>query len=278
MLRAAVAELFLSTAAGCGDTEVVSYHRDRYDPPHGPVDAGLWQVHFALVPDEKAAVQQTAPLVVPAERFEIRTELTEQGEGEITLGLRVHAKTSEEATQEAEHLVRKIRAAAGLNSGIAATLGYLSPWWRETSRASELGREAQELLKQGRHDLAVIRIQTANEMHIRRAIERLLHDHHRQAIADRLIRGAATLIDQQQQALLHMLTGEHVQQTEWWRRYKEHVQRRNAIVHKGLAVNREDAAASIEASLDLRRWLLDVQGPELDPDDLAGDPTPDGGD
>jgi hypothetical protein len=54
---------------------------------------------------------------VPAERFEIRTELTEQGESDITLALRVYAKTSDEATDEAEHLFRKIRAAADLSSG-----------------------------------------------------------------------------------------------------------------------------------------------------------------
>lgn len=256
----------------------MSYHRDRYDPPHGSVDAGLWQVHFALDPEEKAALQQAGPTVVPAERFEIRTELTEQGEGEITLGLRVYAKTSDEATEEAEHLFRRIRAAAGLNSAKGSTLGYMSPWWRESSRASEIGREAHDLLEQGRHELAVIRIQTANEMHIREAVERLLHDHHPEAIANRLLRGAATLIDQQQQALMHMLTGEHVQQTEWWPLYKEHLQRRNAIVHKGLAVNREEATASIEGSLELRRWLLDIQRvDELDPDDLASDPPSDAG-
>src|SRR5688572_1066473 len=134
----------------------MSYYRDRYDPPHGEVDAGLWQIHFAVDPDEKNAVQQAAPSVVPAERFEIRTELTE----------------------EAEHLYRRIRAAARVAPTDGFTLGYLSPWWRETSRASEIGREAHELLKQGRHELAVIRIQTANELHIRRAIEGVLHDHH----------------------------------------------------------------------------------------------------
>lgn len=260
------------------DTDAVSYRRDRYDPPHGEIDAGLWQVHFALDPEEKNAVKQAAPTVVPAERFEIRTELAEQGEGEITLGLRVYAKTSEGATEEAEHLFRRIRAAAGLSPARGSTLGYQSPWWREKSRASEIGREAHELLTQGRHELAVIRIQTANEMHMREAIERLLRDHHPEAVADRLLRGAVTLTDPQQQALMHMLTGEHVQQTQWWPRYKEHVQRRNAIVHKGLAVNREEATASFEASLELRGWLLDVQGAdELDDEDLADDPPSDRG-
>jgi hypothetical protein len=78
------------------------------------------------------------------------------------------------------------------------------------------------------------------------------------------------LSDQQQRALLHMLTGQHIQQTGWWQRYVDHLKRRNAIVHKGLAVNREDAQASIEVSLELRQWLLDVQeAPSADGDEAA---------
>ena len=64
-------------------------------------------------------------------------------------------------------------------------------------------------------------------------------------------------------ALVHLLTGQKVQETAWWPEYVAHLKRRNAIVHKGLEITREQAEASIRVSHELRRWLLNLRGAEL---------------
>jgi hypothetical protein len=235
------------------------WQRTEYDPPEGGSDAGHWQVHIALDPADRDAVSEAAPVVVPAEHVEIHTEITDNREGDALLALRVFATTAKEATEEAGETYARIRARAGLPAAPILVLGYISPWWRQ-HRTADLSKEALELNKQGRHELAVMRIQTVCELAIADALTRLLSDQHPEAEPARLIRRPTTLRDEHSKAFLHMLTGRRVQEEAWWPRYVEHLKRRNAIVHDGLAVTREDAIASIEASHALRRWLLDVQG------------------
>jgi hypothetical protein len=47
-------------------------------------------------------------------------------------------------------------------------------------------------------------------------------------------------------------------------RYDEHLKRRNAMAHSGVTITRDEATASIEAVLHLRRWLLEIQGVDVE--------------
>jgi HEPN domain-containing protein len=253
---------------------VEDWQRQNYDPPHGEPDPGLWQVHIAVEAHERDAVARAAPHVVPAERVEVHTETTDGAVGDVLLALRVHATTSEEAVSEAARFYRQIRVEAGLPDAPALVLGYLSPWWHQ-NRIPHLGKEALDLERQGRYDLAVVRTQTVCELAIVGTLARLIRDQHPHANPDHLLRRPVTLRDEQSKALLYMLTQRRVQDEPWWPRYVDHVKRRNAIVHEGLVVTREDAVASIQASLDLRAWLLDVEGaPVVDDEEFAETPDP----
>ncbi len=241
----------------------MDYRRKQFDPPEGEIDRGLWQVHFPLDVSEKAAFQQAAPGVVPAERMQFHTDITDGTDGDTTFAIRVHASRRDEAIDEARHLVCKIRTKARLSPSAPEPTGYISPWWQSKSIGAHLGAEAHELHRQRRHELAVVRIQTACELHIAEAVDHLLADHPSGVEAAKLVRRPMTLRDDRSRALMHLLTGRQVEQEPWWPEYVLHLRRRNAVVHDGVAVTYEDCVRSLEASLNLQRWLLEIRGADL---------------
>ena len=139
----------------------------------------------------------------------------------------------------------------------------ISPWWQSRSIGAHIGAEAHALHKQRRHELAVVRLQTACELHIAEAVGHLLAEHPSGVEAAKLVRRPLTLRDERSRALMHLLTGRQVEQEPWWSEYVLHLRRRNAVVHEGVAVTYEDCVRSIEASLGLQRWLLEVRGADL---------------
>lgn len=246
---------------------MTDFLRQRYDPPTGAHDPGYWSVHIAIDPGDRDPVLAAAPQVMPTERIRVYVD-AEDGEGDGIAALSVFANSSEEAIEEAGYKYRKIRESAALVSGETLVLGYTSPSWENPAR--RVDKEAHELLRQDRCELAVIRAQTGCELHIAEALVALLRKQHPHADVDALVRRPATLRDKQSKALLELLTGQRVQDQNWWTDYVDHLKRRNAIVHEGLAVTHADAQASIRAVLNLWGWLLDVQGvPDLDDEDFA---------
>lgn len=236
-------------------------HR-KFDPPDGAEDHGEWQVHLSVSPSEADAIRRFGSQIVPAENFEIRTELGESGEEEeVIFAVRMVTDTAADAVAEASYRLNKIRGAAGLPSAPPEVLGYIAAAWRRDP-ARHIGREAAQLLRQGRDALAVIRAQTACELLISRHLRELLAERFPDVRADHLIRRPTTLADPASQALCHLLTGRRVQEESWWPDYVAHRRRRNAIVHEGVSITHEDAMASLQATTSVQAWLLDVRGVE----------------
>jgi HEPN domain-containing protein len=243
----------------------------QYDPPRGSSDSGRWQVHLALDLTEKDVIKKAAPQIIPAENFEVHTELADTGEFDAAFSVRVEAETADKAIAEATWILNKIRRATGLTAEPALVLGYISPSW--SGPVSRLvGKEAIELLKQGRDELAVIKAQTACELLVAETLFSLLRLKHPDVDHASLIRRPATLNDKQSKALLQLLTGERVQDAQWWPKYVAHGRRRNAIVHDGLTIKHEDAQESIEVMNALHGWLLDVRQAAQDESDSDSDP------
>jgi hypothetical protein len=245
----------------------MDYREQNYDPPDGETDAGFWQVHLAVTPEDFSAIKRVAATVVPLEHLEFHTELTAEGEGDRILAIRVHARVSSEALLEASYVYDKLRAAADLTQEPPVALGYISPSWRQGSVHRQLASEAHELHRQGRHELAIIRIQTACELRIAETVQHLLQDAYPDGPIKPLIRRPATLRDKHTQTLLHLLTGEAVQDSDWWPDYVAHLERRNAIVHSGLEVTWEDASATMAVTNKLYAWLLHARGVEVADED-----------
>lgn len=209
---------------------------------------------------------------VPEEHLAFDAE-DDGGDPAHILEIRVRAETIEEASSQTRYFVGAARYAAGLPAAEVRILGYASPSWG--SRSQVLSVEATKLHKQKRHELAVVRIQTVCEMHIAEAIRRLTRRHHREVDHAHLTRRSTSLTDRQSLAVLQLLTGRRVQDETWWPNYTAHVKRRNEIIHQGLQIAWEDAKASFEATMDLEKWLLDVQEAVLDLPELGEDDTPD---
>lgn len=246
----------------------------KFDPPDGARDQGEWQVHLSISPSEADAIRRFGSQVVPAENFEIHTELGEAGEeGDVIFAIRVVTDNAADAVQEASFKLNKIRGAADLPNEAPEVIGYISARWRQDP-ARHIGREAIELLKQGRDSLAVIRAQTSCELLIAKTLGQLMAEKSPEVQADQLIRRPATLADPASRALFHLLTGRRVQDEPWWPAYVAHRKRRNAIIHEGVTISHEDAQASIQATNSMHAWLLEVQGVELLDDELEDQSSP----
>jgi hypothetical protein len=70
----------------------VGFLHEEHDPPHGDTDEGYWQVHLAVDPLEKEAVQRIGPTVVPGEHLDLHTELIDGRDSDVVLTMKVFAK------------------------------------------------------------------------------------------------------------------------------------------------------------------------------------------
>ena len=55
-------------------------------------------------------------------------------------------------------------------------------------------------------------------------------------------------MDKRGQTLFHALIGRSIQRARFWKNYRRHVERRNAVVHKGKEPTDDEALASIGAA------------------------------
>jgi hypothetical protein len=248
------------------DGDLTSWMREGFDPPDGSQDRGEWQVHFGALSGEDDVLRDAAKRVLPAERVDVYTEDAD-GALDVVVAIRVVASSREDATREATYQYRRVRSEAALEVGAPLVLGYISPSWRARQLPDRLSREAHTLHKYKRFELAVIRIQTACELLLLETFKSLLKsDGDTQSF--NALRRPITLRENPAKALLEELTGRRIQDAGWWPQYVEHLKRRNAVVHSGLFLTWEDSHASLEAHINLHRWLLEAQGDDLT--DLEG--------
>ena len=127
----------------------------------------------------------------------------------------------------------------------------------QRQRDSELLNRADELFEQGHHDLAVIVAQTACEVLVADAMRTLLEGHASDGLFPWLIGriSSYTLVDDATRNLWNKLTQTEIQSQDWWSAYREHVRRRNAIVHAGERVDGDAARSSLDAARELFAFI-----------------------
>ena len=118
--------------------------------------------------------------------------------------------------------------------------------------------EAKELFDEERYELAVVSAQIHLELQIRTLLElRTGKLGTRWATRLEKVRGISILGGELSYSAVELLLGVDVTQLgERWSRFKAHKARRDAVVHAGQAIRREDAASSIQAVQDLWQALL----------------------
>jgi hypothetical protein len=221
-----------------------------------------WSVTIALPPGDVEILRFAVPTVVPAERHAIVTETWANGQdGASELVVDVLADSQMRAIGEATAIYQRARLAAGLPLADAEIVGLLPPIFAGQVY-DLLWDEANQLFTQGRYELAVVRAQTACECLARFALEGMVRGRvgqERGYLAEAIVPLLrAALNDARTQQFISATTGGSWKATQqpWWSDYTgPHMRRRNGIVHHGLTVTPQDAAASLAAVESCMDWL-----------------------
>jgi hypothetical protein len=101
----------------------------------------------------------------------------------------------------------------------------------------------------GDHEVAVVTAQMAVEVMIEQTIGGLLRSRGLEDLDEPLsdLLPSYNIGNERVLRLYDALSGEQIQNEAFWPNFKEHVKRRNQIVHRGMRASRQDAEESIAA-------------------------------
>jgi hypothetical protein len=121
---------------------------------------------------------------------------------------------------------------------------------------------AEKVYDDGHYPLAVVAAQTACELYMEGAFDYALNlQKAGEALAQVVtsLLGGYSMMDKRMRAAWFALTGHAVTEPQpVWERYKEHVERRNRVVHAGEMPSQADAAVSLDASRGFCEAVADV--------------------
>ncbi len=179
-----------------------------------------------------------------------------------TLHIDVSADTADDAQSQAIELYQAMRRLVDLASDpeprvltVGPLAGTVNPW-------QVYSLAADEMFEQQQYALAVVAAQTHCETFIRHALECAAERDGTSIakLAPSLLR-SCSLTDRDGPRVFEALLGVDPTTAQCWRKYKDHVHRRNLVVHTGADVTRTLAAASIddaEAMVEFVRHALFV--------------------
>ncbi len=230
---------------------------EEREGPH-EVRAG---VEFVISDDEIPAFDYAGPRIVGPLNFilysaPVNSDWEPIPGGEPKVELYVDATDPDDARMQAERLYAAMRKEGGLPPqpeprfvGVYINAGADPPWLQHFD-------EAADMIEQRRYELAVIAAQTACEVVIGEAIESAV-DAPEGSLAQMAIDGARSwsLRDTRARKIFAATLGKTPTQEEWWRDYRDHLDRRNNIVHKGAKVSEASARRSLGVAEDLVDWV-----------------------
>lgn len=182
-------------------------------------------------------------VVLPAERWELRSPWIED-EGSPVLSIEARTEKQVDAEKQVSELYARAREQADLPPRDAQVLGALSPIFAESPHERLLD-EAATHIGQQRYELAVVRAQTACEVYGKLA---LTHFARKRPEGEKRSFLSSSLARGDDQRLFRDLTGVEIETEAWWRAYRQHLDRRNEIVHEGLWVTEAEAWESQDAA------------------------------
>lgn len=184
----------------------------------------------------------------------------EPSKGSAELLLEIPAVDQDAAVEQARALYAELRQRAGLPPadalyGFLGHTGYF-PTIPVVAlpRHVELGQRAHKLFSDSVYEYAVVAAQTACEQLVFDGINELLEAQEESPTVDFarvwFERSSRTpsLKDDRLQELWTLLTGDKVQEQDWWRAYSEHLVRRHGVVHRGTEPTKAAADESLKAT------------------------------
>lgn len=163
----------------------------------------------------------------------------------------------DDAEEKAQGAVHRMRRAARLPDASHAVV-WLAPLGDDDASSQYL-EQAKELVHEERHGLAVV----AAQIHFEAQLSALL----REAAGNQPLRWVARLLKDKRVAELkrdvsfatiEVLLGVDVTQIAEWNRFRDHVERRNDVIHKGQTVDRHHAEESIRVVQQLWARLAEA--------------------
>lgn len=163
----------------------------------------------------------------------------------------------DDAEEKAKGAVHRMRRAARLPDASHAVV-WLAPLGDDDASSQYL-EQAKELVLEERYGLAVV----AAQIHFEAQLTALL----REAAGDQPLRWIARLLKDKRIAELkrevsfatvEVLLGVDVTQTAEWSRFRDHVERRNDVIHKGQTVDKHHAEESIRVVQQLWARLAET--------------------
>jgi hypothetical protein len=150
-------------------------------------------------------------------------------------------------------IYQRLRRVAGLDAQPARVIALARPSGKRKSKHRldvTLMREAHRVLNSESHlEWVVVLAQTACEVYVHDILDRRAAQLGDAAIDSVAQLPGFNLDNDAVRRAFHRLTGyTPPQESEWWRDYQAHVQRRHRIVHAGARVTREDAESLIKAA------------------------------
>jgi hypothetical protein len=218
------------------------------------------QAYVTIPPEDADAIESAAAEHLAADRFAV---IHDETDGSVLLCVAVNVHSIDDMSLTAAGIYHELRRLAGLTPGSTVVRFGLAPGLLREARHFELLANARELLDDNRCEFAIIASQIAVEIYTELAVTALVERLGLDAF------GAAVLdtIDgygphrRRVQALWNALTADTIQQRATvWRDYREHVERRNDVVHRGHKASASEARASLEAATQMLLYLAGVSG------------------
>jgi hypothetical protein len=233
------------------------YRMDERDDSGRKVRAG---VEFVIEKGDMPALDYAGPRVVGPSNFVlVNPPVTPDWEpipgGEPTIELYVEAADADDARRKAEEVYAELRREGGLSTrreprivGIYMDIGADPLWLQHFD-------EAADMIEQQRYEVAVVTAQIACEIEIKAAIEAAA-DAPEGSLARLAIDAprSYSLIDRRAREVFVALLGGRPTEETFWEGYRDHVERRNNVLHRGARVVRADAVASVGAAEEMVAW------------------------
>lgn len=220
-------------------------------------------VEFLIDEDEYSSVDWAALRVVGPRGYEMSgVSLTGAADPAIVLVLD-RKEVADEKVAGIERY-RKIREVAGLEDHPDVQPSSIVRTWADLAGPDHHMGEAERLLIERRFETATIEAQLYFEMRVREEVEVIGSLHGSVALGLLRLQRSWSLMELNAVQAYTMLFGERPTQFDGWKCYRAHVERRNAIAHRGLIASEQDATASVAVIKDFNQHLNELVGGALE--------------